>query len=144
MSLYCISSTHQVQRHLSLAIDYQNPNPSKRHNHLFPFVNSNRDLHLQSLLPCLNSLDLGKRPLGSHDAVHNQRGRNNDPDGVAKDIIHVKVKLLRTAVHNVVHHLIEVTSRKVQHVAVELTNADDELDRVSQRVFLDDTPRAKE
>lgn len=69
--------------------------------------------------------------------------RDNNPDRIAENIIHVKVKLLRATVHNAMNNLVEVASTKVQHIAVELSNADDKLDRVSQRMLLDDTPCAE-
>jgi hypothetical protein len=70
--------------------------------------------------------------------------RNNNPDRITENIIHVKVKLLRTTVHNAMNNLVEVASPKVQNIAVELTDADDQLNRVSERMLLDDTPCAEE
>lgn len=76
--------------------------------------------------------------------MHHTNRRDNNPDRIAENIIHVKVKLLRATVHNAMNNLIEVASTKVQHITIKLSNADDQLDRVSQRMLLDDTPRAKE
>lgn len=70
--------------------------------------------------------------------------RNNNPNRITENIIHVKVKLLRATVHNAINDLVEVASTKVQQIAVELSNADDQLDRVSEGMLLDDAPCAKE
>ena len=69
--------------------------------------------------------------------------RNNNPNRITENIIHVKVKLLRATVHNAMNDLVEVASAKVQQIAVELSNADDQLDRVSEGMLLDDTPCAE-
>lgn len=100
--------------------------------------------HLQSLLTHLSSLNLRKGPLGSHNTLDHQHRRDNDPDSIAEHIIHVEVELLRATVHNFVYDLVKVACPKVQNVTVQLANADDELDGVSQRVLLDDAPRAEE
>lgn len=76
--------------------------------------------------------------------MNHTNSRNNNPDRITENIIHVKVKLLRATVHHAMNNLVEVASTKVQHIAVDLSNADDKLDRVSQRMLLDDTPCAKE
>lgn len=42
------------------------------------------------------------------------------------------------------HNLVEIAGRKVKNISIQLTNADNELDGVSQRVLLDNAPCAEE
>ncbi|KAI6756213.1 hypothetical protein HG530_011949 [Fusarium avenaceum] len=99
---------------------------------------------LQSLLRLLGSLHLRKSTLCGLHALHDQRRRNENPDRVAEHVVHPEVELLRATVHDVVHDLVEVACRKVENDTVDLSNADDELEWVAQRVLCYDSPGAEE
>lgn len=96
---------------------------------------------LSPLLSLLNSrrrLDLGECLCGLADALLDKQQRNNNPEEVAEEVVSPEVKSLRSAVHNVVYNLLERADGVVQDVTVQLAQADDELERVSQRVVDND------
>lgn len=74
---------------------------------------------------------------GAHALDHNAAG-DDDPEGVHQDVVSVEVKGLRTAVHLIVHLLVEEAGGVVEDVAIELAQADDDGGRVAQRVVDED------
>lgn len=110
----------------------------KNSRHLSPFP---------LLLRLLNSrcrLYLGKHLCGLADALLDEQQRNNNPEEVAEEVVSPEVESLRSAVDNVVDNLLERADGVVQDVAVQLAQADDELEGVAQRVLGNDEVDAEE
>lgn len=96
------------------------------------------------LLGLLSSLDLGKSPDSLPDALDEQRHRDHDPDKVAEEVVPPEVEALGAAVDDLEDALAEEAGAVVEEVAVDLAQADDELQRESDRVVLDDGPGQEE
>lgn len=92
------------------------------------------------LLGLLSSLDLGKSPDSLPDALDEQRHGDHDPDKVAEEVVPPEVEALGTAVDDLEDALAEEAGTIVEEVAVDLAQADDELQRESDRVVLDGGP----
>lgn len=89
---------------------------------------------LFTLLHLLQALELGKRPLGGTDALKDQGTGDDDPEGVAQEVVGPEIVVLGPAVVFLVHEHGEGAGGVVQDVAIDLADADDELERVAQGV----------
>jgi hypothetical protein len=87
---------------------------------------------LRSIVGCVECA-----PRRSHALPH-EPTRNHDPEGVHEHKVSPVVRRLRTRVRHVENVVIEHGRRIVQHVAVELAERDDELERPAQRMVVCD------
>lgn len=99
---------------------------------------------LLRLLDSRSRLDLGEYLCGLADALLDKQQRNNNPEEVAEEVVSPEVESFRSAVDNVVDDLLERADGIVQDVAVQLAQADDELEGVAQRVVDNDEVDAEE
>lgn len=99
---------------------------------------------LLRLLDSRCRLYLGEHLCGLADALLDEQQGNNNPEKVAEEVVSPEVESLRSAVDNVVDDLLERADGVVQDVAVQLAQADDELERVAQRVLGNDEVDADE
>lgn len=91
--------------------------------------------HLLGLLQQLRSVvDSLERADGSIDTLVHQVAGNDDPEGVHEDKVAPVVGGLGAGVGDIEDVVVEQRGRVVQHIAVELTERDNELQRVAQRV----------
>lgn len=72
---------------------------------------------------------------GSHDTLVHEVCRDDDPESVHENKVTPEVELFRARVGQVENVVIEERGGVIQHVAVELTERDDELGRVPKRVI---------
>jgi hypothetical protein len=91
--------------------------------------------HLLSLLQQLGGvIDSLESANGSVDALVHQVAWNDNPEGVHQDKVAPVVSGLGAGVGNVEDVVVEQRGCVVQDIAVELTERDNELERVAQRV----------
>lgn len=112
-------------------------------------------LHLWQFVRCI-SHGLGYRlspthPLNSRKssrslsrARDNQTKRDDDPKRIHENIIANKISKLGARVLNAPDDILERASRVVQHISIKLAEADDGLQRVTQRVVMDNEPGTEE
>lgn len=115
------------------------PPPSKISPHF-----DDTSLALHALLGGLDGLELRKGTGDLADAGEDEPRGDDDPEEVAEEVVGPEVDALRAAVDDLVDDLVEGAGGVVQDVAVELAQADDDLERVAHGQVLDNAVGAEE